>query len=272
MTGTTTKTSKIYWISIVFLLLIWETASIAVNQEIIIPSIFAVGRELFLILTSRNAWTVILWTMSRIIFTFFLDLILALAIGIPAGIYNKFELAIRPMESAVRTVPTMGIILLSLIWLDSGLTPVFVSSLIIFPILYRSVVDGIHNIDKKLIDFHKVHQIHFSRQLKYLYIPSMFPFLKTGTITSLGLGFKVMITAEVLSQPDKAIGTVFQIERAQLNTAAVMAWCVFMIAVSSLFEHIIQNFAKLKYTSVLEKKDETQHIIRYPKKDDLNES
>ena len=123
--------------------------------------------------------------------------------------------------------------------------------------MYRNVVDGIRNIDKKLIDFHKVHQIHFSRQLRFLYIPSMFPFLKTGTITSLGLGFKVMITAEVLSQPDKAIGTVFQIERSQLNTAAVMAWCIFMIGVSSLFEYLIQRFANLKGSSIQGKKNES---------------
>ncbi len=257
MTGSTSKAGKSYWISIISLLVIWEAVSAAVDQEIIIPSIVSVGRELAVILTSSTAWTVIFSTLSRIMITFILDLILALAAGIPAGINDNFEQAVRPVESAVRTVPTMGIILLSLIWLDSELTPIFVTSLIIFPILYRSVVGGIHNIDKKLIVFHKVHQIHFRRQLKYFYIPSMFPFLKTGTITSLGLGFKVMITAEVLSQPDRAIGTVFQIERAQLNTAAVMAWCVFMIAASSLFEHMIQRFANLKVSRDLEKRNGT---------------
>ena len=246
MTVFTSRAGKPYWISVFVILIIWELLSLKVDQEIIIPSVFSVGKELFGILSSFSSWNIILWTLGRIFFTFFLDLLLALAVGIPSGINSRFEQAVRPLESAVRTVPTMGVILLSLIWLDSELTPVFVTSLIIFPILYRSVVDGIRNIDKKLIDFHKVHQIHFGKKLKFFYIPSMFPFLKTGTITSLGLGFKVMITAEVLSQPDKAIGTIFQIERAQLNTAAVIAWCIFMIAVSSLFEYIIQHFARLK--------------------------
>ena len=250
MKSSTIKGSKIYWFSVIIIFIIWETASALVDQEIIVPSIFTVGKELCRIITSFSSWTVIFWTITRILLTFILDFFLALIIGIPAGIFRNFEQAVRPLESAVRTVPTMGIILLSLIWLDSELTPVFVSSLIIFPILYRSVVDGIINIDRKLIDFHKVHQIGFLRQLKHLYLPSMFPFIKTGTISSLGLGFKVMITAEVLSQPEYAIGTVFQIERAQLNTAGVMAWCVFIIAVSSLFEFLIQRFARLKVNSL----------------------
>ena len=256
MRSFTSRAGKPYWISVLLILIIWELLSLKINQEIIIPSVFSVGRELLGILSSRSSWNVILWTLGRIFFTFFLDLFLALAVGIPAGINSKFEQAVRPVESSVRTVPTMGVILLSLIWLDSELTPVFVTSLIIFPILYRSVVDGIRNIDKKLIDFHKVHQIHFRKKLKFFYIPSMFPFLKTGTINSLGLGFKVMITAEVLSQPEKAIGTIFQIERAQLNTAAVIAWCVFMIAVSSLFEHIIQRFARLEGYKISQKNNE----------------
>ena len=246
MMRSTTPASKPYWISIVIILIIWEALSKSVNQEIIIPSLLSVGREFSMILTSGRAWRVILATLLRITFTFSFDLLLALILGIPAGLNQTIEQAVRPIESAARTVPTMGVVLLALIWLDKEMTPVFVSSLIVFPILYRSVLDGILNIDRRLVDFHKVHQIPFGKTLKNFYIPSMLPFLKTGTIASLGLLFKVMITSEVLSQPDNAIGTIFQIERAQLNTAGVMAWCIFMIAVSALFEYLIQNFSLIK--------------------------
>jgi NitT/TauT family transport system permease protein len=204
-----------------------------------------VGREFLLIVSSGHSWRVIAATLSRIALTFGLDLFLALLLGIPAGLHEKVEQIIRPVESTMRTIPTMGVVLLALIWLDTELTPIFVSSLIVFPILYRSVVDGIRNIDQKLVEFHSVHQVPFRKRLRCFYIPSLLPFLKTGTIASMGLGFKVMITAEVLSQPDLAVGTIFQIERAQLNTAGVMAWCVYLIAVASLFEYIIQNFSRI---------------------------
>lgn len=246
MMNSTTPVRKPYWISIILILILWEALSRIVDQEIIIPSLLSVGRELLYLITSGASWTVISGTMLRIAFTFGLDLLLALILGIPAGLRDSVEQVIRPIESAARTVPTMGVVLLSLIWLDKELTPIFVSSLIVFPILYRSVVDGIRNIDSDLVDFHNVHQIPFGKTLRCFYIPSMLPFLKTGTISSLGLLFKVMITAEVLSQPDNAIGTIFQIERAQLNTAGVMAWCIFMIAVSSLFEFIIQNISIIR--------------------------
>ncbi|MDC7220037.1 MAG: ABC transporter permease subunit [Spirochaetales bacterium] len=247
MTTSTTRENKTwYWISIILLLALWELTARLVGKEIIIPSLPSVGKELWKILRSPSAWQVIGGTLRRIGLTFLLDLVLALLLGIPAGLYPKVEQALRPIESSARTVPTMGIALLAIIWLDSEGAPYLVSSLIVFPILYRSVVDGILNMDPHLAAFHRVHRVGKGKTLRHFYIPSLLPFLKTGAIASLGLLFKVMVTAEVLSQPKHAVGTIFQIERSQLNTAAVMAWCVFMIVLSSLFELLIKNLGRLR--------------------------
>ncbi len=60
-------------------------------------------------------------------------------------------------------------------------------------------------------------------------------------VASLGLCFKVIIAAEVLSQPRYGIGTIFQIERARLNTAGVMALCILLIVLAALFEAVFQR-------------------------------
>ncbi len=217
----------------------WEIISRAVGHEIIIPSLFLIVKEIIHILSSPELYNVILHTVMRIVLTFLIDFFLAVIIGIPAGLYKVMEELIRPLESAIRAVPTMGVILLALIWMESEIAPVFVTSLIIFPILYRSTVDSIHNLDRKLIEFHNVHHIPFSKKLRCFYIPAIFPFIRSSSVSALGLGFKVMITAEVLSQPKIAIGTIFQIERSQFNTAGVMAWCIIIISISSILERTI---------------------------------
>jgi NitT/TauT family transport system permease protein len=135
----------------------------------------------------------------------------------------------------------MGVILLSLIWLDTEITPIFVSSLIIFPILYRNVLNGIKSLDRGLMEFHRVHNVPRLKQLIFFYIPSLAPFLRSGCVAGLGLGFKAMVTAEVLGQPQTAIGTIFQIERARLNTAAVIGWSIILIILSYVFEQLIDK-------------------------------
>ena len=237
----TIKKNRISGVSVLFLLLLWETLSRSIDREIIFPSLLRILGELQRIVTNPQSWLVIGKTMQRTAGTFLLDLLLALMIGVPAGLWRRVEQSIKPLETAFRAVPTMGIVLLALIWLESETTPVFVSSLIVFPILYRAVVDGIHHVDSRLIEFHTVHKVGAAKTLRHLYIPSLLPFLKMGINASLGLCLKVMITAEVLSQPSLAIGTVFQIERAMLNTAAVIAWCIVVIALSALLDGLVNR-------------------------------
>lgn len=237
----TSLNRKSFWVSVLILLVLWELASRYMDQEILLPSLFSVGRELYFIVSVPETWMIILATLVRIGVTFGIDLVLALVLGTAAGLLPAVEQALRPLEAASRAVPTMGIVLLALIWLDSEGAPLFVTSLILFPILYRSTVDGIRSIDPDLEEFHQVHRVPFGARLIHFYLPSLFPFLRSGTISALGLGFKVMITAEVLSQPDLAIGTVFQIERARLNTAAVTAWCIFIIVVSIASETLLKH-------------------------------
>ena len=51
----------------------------------------------------------------------------------------------------------------------------------------------------------------------------------------------VLLAAEVLSQPSLAIWTVFQIERARLNTTEVMAWCLAVVVAASAFETLLKR-------------------------------
>jgi NitT/TauT family transport system permease protein len=235
------KNKAIVLISTAGLLLLWELLANMINQEILIPHISLILGELYTIVTHSESLVIIGTTLGRVLFTFVFSLALTLILGIPAGLWKPLEMALKPLETAARSVPTMGIILLSIIWLGSEGTPLFVTSLIIFPVLYRGLIDGIHNIDNSLIIFHQVHRVPFFKCLFHFYIPAILPSLKTGCVSGLGLGFKVMIAAEVLSQPKFAIGTTFQIERSQLNTAGVMAWCIVIIVIAAVFETLLQR-------------------------------
>ncbi len=231
----------IAWGAAILLLLLWELAARLVEREILIPRISRIVEEAYRLLISPEMLTAIGITLGRIFFSFFLCLIVTLVVGIPAGLWKPVEMALKPVETIARSVPTMGIILLAIIWLGSEGTPIFVSLLILFPILYRSLVEGMHSIDRKMVVFHRIHHVPFFKRLRCFYLPSILPFLRAGSVTSLGLCFKVIIAAEVLSQPRYGIGTIFQIERARLNTAGVMALCILLIALAALFESVVQR-------------------------------
>ncbi len=231
----------IAWIAAAMLLLLWELAAHLVGREILVPKISRVLEELYLFLADPEVLKAMGITLGRIFLSFAICLGLTLLVGIPAGLWKPVEMAIKPVETMARSIPTMGIILLAIIWLGCEGTPLFVALLILFPILYRSLVEGIHSIDEKLIVFHRIHKVPFFKRLRCFYLPCVFPFLRAGSITSLGLCFKVIIAAEVLSQPRYGIGTIFQIERSRLNTAGVMALCILLIVLSAAFEYLFKK-------------------------------
>ncbi|PIE28259.1 ABC transporter permease [candidate division KSB3 bacterium] len=212
--------------SVIFFLLLWEILAQFIRQEIIVPTIGQTLHQLWTIVTADYFFQAVGATIARVGMTFFIDLGAALVLGCLAGLSLKVEQTIKPLEIAMRAVP-----------LESETAPVFVCSLIIFPILYRSVVEGIRNIDPQLREMHDIYEIPLRKRIRGFYFPSVKPFLSNGIKAAMGLNVKVMIAAEVLSQPNVAIGTYFQIERARLNTAGVLAWSLIVIALAAVFEH-----------------------------------
>ena len=60
----------------------------------------------------------------------------------------------------------------------------------------------------------------------------------------IGIAWKVVIAAEVLSQPVHAIGTGLQFSQLNLETAEVMAWTVTAVVLSGLSELVLDIFIK----------------------------
>lgn len=217
-------------------LFIWQTFAVAINQPLILPRLETVAVNTVLILTGSTFISAAGTTLLRIAITIAVDTIAAFLLGIAAGLSERVEAALSPFETGMRAMPTMGILLLSLIWFNSEITPIFVASLIALPLLYRGVVNGVKNIDDRLIQMSNGFHVPFLRKINALYLPAIKPFTLTAYSTALGLLVKVMVTAEVLSQPRNGIGTQFQIARAQLDTAAIFGWSIIVITIAALVE------------------------------------
>ncbi|MCK5250952.1 MAG: ABC transporter permease subunit [Spirochaetaceae bacterium] len=213
--------------------LIWKLASRIVAREIILPSPESTVAYLAGLLGEGETWIAVGSTLRRVLFSFLMNIMFALASGVVSGFSSRIYYALKPVITVMKAVPTMGVILLSLIWFNSETAVVFVCTLIVFPVLYSSVVTGIRHLDEGLLEMHRVFRIRWPRTLIRFVFPSLRPYLIAGVMSGLGLSMKVIIAAEVLSQPKTGIGTMFQIERARLNTTGVFAWSLLVIILTA---------------------------------------
>ena len=230
--------------SLVFLLALWKVLSLWVNAAIIIPSPEETLKACFTLLIQPDFLTRVWHTVARSLAGFFIALFSALFLGIMGGAYKPAFILFKPLVSITKATPTMSIILLALIWLHTEIAPILVGFLVIFPLLYTNIVEGIRNVDVKLLEMAKMYQVKKKRIITELYLPSLSSYLTAGAATALGLNLKVIIAAEVLSQPRNCIGTSLHLEQINLNTAGVFAWTIIAILISSFFDYFLNLLRK----------------------------
>ena len=226
------------------LVLVWKAVSVLIGSSIILPSPeFTIGTFVEFLKTG-DFWMAVASTTLRGLVGFFIAVALGIGIGLAAGLNAFIYRLFQPVLTIVRSTPIMSIILLALIWFSSGSVPVFVSLLITFPVITGNVIDGIRSSDAELLEMARLYRVSGGRVMRELILPSILPFVIAGSSTAMGLTWKVVVAAEVLSQPKHAIGTGLFESKSQLETAGVFAWTLVAIGLSFLFEGLIRLFEK----------------------------
>lgn len=233
-------------ISTAVIIILWKAASIYIDTDIILPAPETVVLRLLAIMSAGQFWAAVGATVLRTVYGLLISFVLGFTAGIACGINERVDAVFAPVVSAARTIPVMSIILLAMIWFKTDTVPVFVCVLMIFPIITTNVKQGVKNVDRRLLEFGAVYGLSRFDKLKEITIPSIVPFVLAGLRSSIGVGWKVVIAAEVLSQPVKAIGTGLQFSQMNLETAEVMAWTLVALVLSGVSEMLLDLIIKKK--------------------------
>jgi NitT/TauT family transport system permease protein len=132
----------------------------------------------------------------------------------------------------------MSVILIAFLILGQERIPVFTAFLMVFPVMAANTMAGIGAVDGGLKEVAAIYRLSRREKLRRLYIPSLTPFLLGGLHSSLSLCWKVVVAAEVLVQPLRALGTGMQTAKAQLETAELFAWTAATVSAAALSEWI----------------------------------
>lgn len=236
----TWKNKKYVWLSVLILLGIWTITAKFIDKEVIIPSPQSVLISLVDLLSSKNFNKIVFSTLSRSFISFLICILSSIILGVLAGMTKTFYNIMMPFVALLKSVPTMAIVILALIWLNSEKAPILIGIVLVFPVLYDSVVNGVINVDKKLIQMAELYSVKKKYIIKDIYMPSIYAYLSSAMGAALGLTLKAVIAGEVLGQPKYSIGGSMQLEKMYLNTSGVFAWIVVIVALVTIFEMIIK--------------------------------
>lgn len=103
-------------------------------------------------------------------------LILGILLAVLAFLFRTVEILVNPVLTAVKSTPVASFIILCLIWIPSRNLSVFISFLMVLPVIYTNILEGIRQTDRQILEMAKVFQVSMGRQIRYIYVSQILPY------------------------------------------------------------------------------------------------
>ena len=221
-----------------FWLSLWLLVSFKVSNELLFPSPLATLKALLALSLTKSFWVTALSSLSRVFLGIIISFILGIALAIATENSKIIKSILSPSLSVIKATPVASFIILALLWLSRSILPAFVTALLVIPIVWSNVSEGIRSVDTNLKEVAKIYKFSLKDKLFKLYIPSVAPFFTAACKSSLGMAWKAGISAEVLSTPKNAIGTELYFSKTYFETPSLFAWTIVVVVLSILIEKL----------------------------------
>lgn len=242
-----TKISLQRILAVVLLLALWQAAAMLFDQKFLLCSPLAVFERLLTVWKEEDFFRTVWFSFRKIAGGWLLAFFLGILLAVLAGKFHPVEILLQPVMVTIKSVPVASFIIIALVWLSSADLSVFISFLIVLPVIYNNVLTGIRGIDPKMLEMAEVFHLSFKKRFIYIWLPAMRPYLCSACSIALGMAWKSGVAAEVIGIPSGSIGEKLYEAKAYLNTVDLFAWTVIIVAVSILFEKLCMALLRLFY-------------------------
>ncbi|MGN0804533.1 MAG: ABC transporter permease [Candidatus Coproplasma sp.] len=234
---------KKHWLSIVFAVLsiicmavCWIIAWKAEGNELVVPSPVKSLQSFFALFAEKYFWSSLGLTLLRTLSAVAISFVLAMLCAVIGVAYAPFKAFFAPVIAVCRVVPTMAVTLILILAFPSDITPVIVTLLVIFPMLYATITASIEGLDKGLLDMAKTYSLSRKTTLSKIVLPQIAPeiLFQLGTVISFAL--KITISAEVIAFAYHGIGGMIKTANYWIEIARMSALTLVSVIVGLIIE------------------------------------
>lgn len=233
--------------AVLLALAVWQAVAMLIDSELILVTPIEVIKRLFMVWREPGFFASIAFTSSKIILGFLAAFFIGIGLGALAGRFRVTEILLWPWMLTVKSVPIASFVLIILLFVSSADISVFISFLIVLPIIYTNVLSAIKSTDSKLLEAAKLFGTPAKYRLLYIRLPQIKPYLISASSVGCGLAFKAGVAAELIGIPTGSIGEALYNAKIYLNSADLFAWTVIIILMSVLFEKLFIFLLRLVF-------------------------
>ena len=232
-------------LGILFIFIIWIIGETIIDNSYVVPSILDTLRALLDLFTKGHTYQVLGHTLLRLLLSISISFILGLLLAILSYKFKGFKWFNKPLIILFKTLPIAVVIILLWIMLGRDYAPYYIVGVVVLPVVYEAVLIGFENINADILDEVKITSNITPKVVCKVHLPIIFPSILTAVIQSIGLGLKVLVMAEYITQPEYSIGNEFVYYRdITLEMEYLYAWSIILILFVLGVELLISYISK----------------------------
>ena len=215
-----TKKRLLYGAAVVFWLVVWQLAAMAIGQEVFLVSPIQALGTLLELLPQPEFWQRIGFSAGRILLGFLLGAVSSVVLAVAAERWAWVEALLSPVMQLVKATPVASFIILALVWVSGSSLSILISFFMVLPVLYGAVRTGIESADGQLLEMARVFRLPLPCRVKAIWLPAVLPAFRQGCSVALSIGdalYRAKIT---------------------LSTGELFAWTFVIIVLSAAFEKL----------------------------------
>ncbi|MBQ9118772.1 MAG: ABC transporter permease subunit [Lachnospiraceae bacterium] len=228
----------------VILLLFWQLLSMKIDKEIFLPSPGNTLKALFHLLQTKEFYLSVGGSCLRIMSGFVLALAAGTLLAVSAACVSLLRAVFDLAMQLMKAIPVASFVILVLLWIESAQLAIVISFLMVLPVVYTNVRDGIGQTDAKLLEMAAVFRLSHWKRIRYIYAPAVLPYFVSACSVGLGFCWKAGIAAEVIGLPERSIGEQLYEAKLYLMTPELFAWTAVIVMVSVLFEKLVMRLIR----------------------------
>lgn len=225
----------------VFWLCVWHLTANAVGNALLLPGPGDALRSFFTLAGHAAFWESVGTTLLRVITGYAGAILIGCLLAFLCHFCAPAELLLSPVRSIIRATPVASFIILLWLWLSKGTVSAFISFLMVVPIIWSNVQEGLKQTDPRMLEMARAYRFTGLQTLRELYLPAIKAPFTAACATGLGFAWKSGISAEVIARPLRAIGTGIADAKVYLETGELFAWTLTVILISMLLEKALMR-------------------------------
>ena len=223
-------------LSLLFWVGVWWLLAAIFNKPLILPTPVKVLETVGTLAITGVFWMSVLQSLLRISAGILLALLFGSLLALLTVKSPLCHHIFSPVLMLCKATPVASVIFLLLIWFGRDQTPMLIALVMALPIVWSNVREGFLQTDKKLLEMAAVFRLSTKGRLRYIHLPSLFPYFLAACRSAISLAWKAGIAAEVLTAPNNTIGRFIYDAKTWGMNDQLFAWTLVVIVISAGIE------------------------------------